>query len=622
MPLNEAEQTEAARMDALLRYSILDTAAEPEYDDLTRLAAFIFGTPIALVSLIDTNRQWFKSKVGISVSETPRELAFCAHAIRQNDVFIVPNAALDARFKDNPLVTGNPDIRFYAGFPLTTPDGHNLGTLCVIDTVPRVLTELQQDALRVLARQVVTQLLLRQQLKALETALAAKQQVEADLRSSQERFRAFMDHSPALAYMKDEDGRFVFVNKPICERFAIPEDGWIGKTDIDLWGAEIARPLLAFDRQVLATGQMTKQLETVPTPDGLSSHWQSFKFPFTETSGRRFLAGMSVDVTAETKAEVALRASEAKFRNTVDHLAEGVFVVDVATRRFVEANHSVLTMLGYTADEFVALTPFDIVANESREVYLTTVQSIDDRLARDSRCDLGRRQLRRKDGSVITADLCVSAVPNGGAGLHAVIVRDVTKDLQNEQLLFDYQSNLEAANTKLRLLAVTDGLTGIYNRAAFNEKLADGYDRATRYSHLLSVIMLDVDHFKLFNDTFGHPAGDDVLQTVAKSLSATVRSTDVVARYGGEEFAIILPDTDFAGAMVLAERCRRAVATAMWDKRSVTVSVGVSTLTPETANASALLQEADQALYRSKQTGRNRVNHGSGSISMLATCRS
>ena len=619
--IHRTPPAEADRIDALLRYSILDTAAESEYDDLTRLAAFIFGTPISLVSLIDTNRQWFKSKHGISACETPREVAFCAHAILQDDIFVVPDATADERFRDNPLVTGEPNIRFYAGFPLTTPDGHNLGTLCVIDVVPRTLTDRQRDALRMLARQVVAQLILRQQVKALETSLAETKRVEADLRASENRLRAFMDHSPAVTFLKDEDGRFVYVNDTLTRRLGIPKDRWLGHTDAEVLPEEVARERQATDRKILATGETLAVYETLPTPDGDANLWQVYKFPVQDTSGSRYLAGIAIDRTQEKKAEDALRASEAKFRNTMNYLAEGVFVVDVATRTFVDANHSLLTMLGYTTEEFAALTPFDIFAKESREVYSSTVQNMDDRLAHGGRYNLGRRQLRCKDGSIITADMRVSAVPNGGAGWHAVIVRDVTEDLQNEQLLLDYQLDLEAANSKLRYLAVTDGLTGVYNRAAFNEKLAEGYDSAVRYSHLLSMIMLDVDHFKLFNDTFGHLAGDEVLKAVTRSLAGTVRSTDIVARYGGEEFAVILPHTDFAGAMVLAERCRRAVAGVTWDKRTVTVSVGVSTLTPEMENPSALVREADQAMYRSKQTGRNRVNHGSGSISMLATSR-
>lgn len=157
-PLPSDEQ---ARLDELYRYEILDTPPEVAFDDLTRQAAQICGTPIALVSLIDANRQWFKSKVGLGVSETSRDIAFCAHAILQPDVLVVPDTSADGRFCDNPLVTMDPTIRFYAGVPLVTAAGHAMGTLCVIDRVPRQLTAEQLEALRAVSRQVVRQLDLR-----------------------------------------------------------------------------------------------------------------------------------------------------------------------------------------------------------------------------------------------------------------------------------------------------------------------------------------------------------------------------------------------------------------------------------------------------------------------------
>ena len=156
VPANEQE-----RVQALRATGVLDSAPERSYDQLAELAASICGTPIAVVSLIDSDRQWFKSKVGLSITETSRDVAFCAHAIVHGDLLVVRDAATDQRFADNPLVTSDPHIRFYAGAPLITPDGHALGTLCVIDKVPRELRPDQKQALRVLARHVMTQLELR-----------------------------------------------------------------------------------------------------------------------------------------------------------------------------------------------------------------------------------------------------------------------------------------------------------------------------------------------------------------------------------------------------------------------------------------------------------------------------
>lgn len=164
--------TEAERLRALRLFRILDTGSEKAFDDLTRLAAAICETPISLISLIDEDRQWFKSRVGLNVPQTSRDLAFCAHAILQDDVMVVPDASQDPRFAANDLVTSDPSIRFYAGAPLVVAGGHSVGTLCVIDRQPRQLTPAQLQALKTLRGAVVTQLELR---RALEDFRAIEQ---------------------------------------------------------------------------------------------------------------------------------------------------------------------------------------------------------------------------------------------------------------------------------------------------------------------------------------------------------------------------------------------------------------------------------------------------------------
>ena len=172
-PINEV-----GRIAALQKYAILDTDPKQSFDDLTLLASFVCKTPIVLISLIDEDRQWFKSRVGLDAKETSRDIAFCSTAILQSDVFVVPDALKDDRFRDNPLVVSDPHIRFYAGAPLINEDGYALGTLCVVDRAPRELAPDQKEALKALSRLVLAQLEFRRNLFLLKETLTDRTREE------------------------------------------------------------------------------------------------------------------------------------------------------------------------------------------------------------------------------------------------------------------------------------------------------------------------------------------------------------------------------------------------------------------------------------------------------------
>jgi len=175
---------EKKRLEVLWQYDVLDSVPEEVFDELTELAAHICEAPVALITLVDETRQWFKAKVGTTLNETSRDISFCGHAICQSDLFIIPDATKDERFSENPLVTSEPKIRFYAGAPLVTPDGHALGSLCVIDQIPRELRTEQKQALRVLARHVMTQLELRRRSQELAHVRQEREEIQADLKQA------------------------------------------------------------------------------------------------------------------------------------------------------------------------------------------------------------------------------------------------------------------------------------------------------------------------------------------------------------------------------------------------------------------------------------------------------
>lgn len=243
-------RSETARLRALHRYKILDTLPEERFDDITRLASHICGTPIATINFIDENRQWFKSKVGLDLSETSLDVSFCKHAIEQSDVFIVKDVLEDERFANNPFVTSDPNIRFYAGMPLVTSEGYRLGTLCVIDKVPRDLSSNQKEALRTLGRQIMTQLELRRNLEE-------RKNVENALHDSEKRYRALYEDNPSIYFTVDKEGTILSVNRFGAEQLGYTVEELVGQTVLGVFYEDDKQVVL---EQLTACLQNTRRI--------------------------------------------------------------------------------------------------------------------------------------------------------------------------------------------------------------------------------------------------------------------------------------------------------------------------------------------------------------------------
>jgi len=311
-------EDEDARLEALQELEILDSAPEGEFDDLALIASQICGTPISMISLVDRDRQWFKSKVGIDTPQTSRDIAFCAHAILQRDLFIVPDATQDPRFSENPLVKADPRIRFYAGAPLRTPDGHALGTLCVLDRKPRQLTAEQEDALRALSRQVEAQIELRRRL------VHERKEADEALHDKEVSVRMLAEQMPAVLWSVDRNMNYTSTMGAGLAALGQRPDQYKGYTVYDYFGTEDPEfHAIKSHRRALAGESVTYETE-----------WKGRTFaahvePLRHTDGKiKGVIGVAFDVTDRKIIQKELEQTVSLLRATLDSTADGIVALD------------------------------------------------------------------------------------------------------------------------------------------------------------------------------------------------------------------------------------------------------------------------------------------------------
>lgn len=353
---------EARRLATLRGYNVLDTLPEQAFDDLTRIAAQICQVPIALISLVDQNRQWFKSKVGLDATETSRDLAFCAHAILNVDALMeVPDAQLDPRFLDNPLVTADPHIRFYAGAPLVAPDGAALGTLCVIDSVPRELNAVQKQTLQALGRHVVMLLELRRSLIEHEGA-------EASLRVSEERFRDLFENAHDLIQSVRPDGSIIYVNRAWRETLGYGEAELAGLSLRDIIHPSSLSHCMEVFQRVMA-GEIGEQVEAVfQTKDGRAITVEG-------SSSCHFVDGKAV-ATRSIFRDITRRKRAEYERDRMFDYALDIYGIANFEGYFIQVNPAWERTLGWTAAELLARPYLEFVHPDDREATANAAGSL------------------------------------------------------------------------------------------------------------------------------------------------------------------------------------------------------------------------------------------------------
>jgi PAS domain S-box-containing protein len=413
VPVNEQE-----RLKALQDYEILDTLSEHEFDRLTELASLICDMPISLVSLIDDKRQWFKSRVGLGISETDRKLAFCQYTIMGEGLLEVPDATWDERFKDNALVTGDPDLRFYAGFPLIDKNGYALGTICVLDRKPNSLTDQQKRSLELLAGEVM--------------ALITERRQREEFRNFEKLFRFSND----LICIAGADGFFKKVN-PAFSRVL----GWESQFLLQTSFFELIHPedLPAVQAELVKLSEGESTVNFVLRIKTTAQDYKTMQWTVTPELTTTNLFAIGRDITEGKAQEEQLAVSEEKLRAFFDN-SQGLMCTHDLDGNFLSVNLAGAALLGYTREEINRMSLFDIVPEERHSLiqgYLEVIKT--EGSAR------GQMTTRHKNGNLLTWQF--NNILETGTGRADYVIGnaiDVTEQQQMEHALLLEKARLSA----------------------------------------------------------------------------------------------------------------------------------------------------------------------------------
>ncbi|TFW10083.1 EAL domain-containing protein [Oxalobacteraceae bacterium OM1] len=610
---------ERARLEALARCGLLETEPEPRFDDIARLAVLVCQVPMAVVTLVGDRRLWFKARIGINRSDAPRHFGFCSEVINRKELVEVPDALADRRHRDNALVANPPHVRFYAGAPLIDRDGHALGTLAVMDVVPRQLSAAQRAGLQSLAQQVVAQVELRNSLESLQQTVcerdASRERLEASHRDLERRVaertaallhahvslrtelqrrehdahvaQAIIDSLPGIFYVFDQTGRFLRWNQnfervtestPEQVASSKPTD-FFGSPDDKLAIEQAIERVLRNGSNIVETDLCTRSGRRIP---------YLFTGVRIELEGRWCVSGMGIDLTDRRRDEESLRLRDRALQASVNAI-----VIAALDGSIEYANPAFERITGFSVEESLGRNCRFLQGEDTEQPGLTTIRNA----VRQRREVSALLRNYRKDGSLFWNDLHIAPVrdPAGNVTHFVGVLNDVT--------------NLKYYEEQLQRHATTDTLTALANRHTLKARIGEAITAAQSRQTMVTVGFMDLDNFKFINDSLGHTVGDELLKGVAARLLTCVREHDLIARYGGDEFAFVLVGhRDEKGVCGLVDRILKTVDRPFevkGHKLYVSCSIGLSSYPKDGDDADTLLRNADAAMYRAKELGRN-----------------
>ncbi len=590
------------RLASLHAYAVLDSEPEAEFEQLVKMAAELCDTPMAVISLVDDHRLWFKASYGLSMREMSLPEAFCTQGICQPGFYQVPDARSDPLYQHNPLVTSDPGLRFYAGYPLRTQAGHALGMLAVLDTQPRALTPRQREHLQTLATLAMATLELRRRQHMLHALLgeqsqqhAVLEQLSADIaRIGYWQLPAGADQivwsDEALALLGRQPGQAL----PMAELTAMIEPDCQ-----QAWQAALAAGF--------ASGAPMDE-ECAMQVGAREIHLRWLAGPERDQAGRIIgLRGVLQDVSEFRAVERAAHRWHERFRIVASLTSDALWEWDVAEDR-IWWGERMYRLLGQQQGVCGQHSALQLVHPEDRA---RVAQEVSDSLASGGNAWSSRFRLRRSDASYAWVEDRAQIVRDaGGRALRVVgCLKDVSAEVALEQ-------RRRQDERRIHQLAFFDQLTGLPNRASLLERLQHALASSFRHQQYGALMFLDLDNFKTLNDTLGHDVGDSLLRQVGQRLHDCVRAVDTVARLGGDEFVILLEELGEGAtqAALQAETAARKVLAAFAEPfvlgsvtHDCTASIGVTLFEGASAAIDELLKQADLAMYEAKQAGRNAV---------------